>query len=261
MKKQEFTFLQSNTANCNCSNAYISTTSLWCNCSLQCQIAQTCQLLNAQADTSLSLSLPVIICETKKPPPRLSTCEHFGKHLLCKLSFWCIHSLLLNLDEIPFHPMRNAFVYLKRHRQLSLLSNGTASTIIRNFTSQRNQFPHQKSWVNFDAKRIFNIFLKNFIVFHHFSHFVLYLFSRFSTAHTSVHGGRPSAEYAKLRKESLESEFKQALSYSSKKDSIIYRFGPLLALYRATIISFHVLKLTAWQLFVHDIKKRAVKVY
>ncbi|KAI5556079.1 hypothetical protein BDE02_18G010600 [Populus trichocarpa] len=123
--------------------------------------------------------------------------------------------------------MRNAFVYLKRHRQLSLLSNGTASTIIRNFTSQRNQFPHQKS--------------------------------RFSTAHTSVHGGRPSAEYAKLRKESLESEFKQALSYSSKKDSIIYRFGPLLALYRATIISFHVLKLTAWQLFVHDIKKRAVK--
>ncbi|XP_061951786.1 uncharacterized protein LOC133674599 [Populus nigra] len=122
--------------------------------------------------------------------------------------------------------MRNAFVYLKRHRQLSLLSNGTASTIIRNFTSQRNQFPHQKS---------------------------------FSTAHTSVHGGRPSAEYAKLRKESLESEFKQALSYSSKKDSIIYRFGPLLALYRATIISFHVLKLTAWQLFVHDIKKRAVK--
>ncbi|KAH8482896.1 hypothetical protein H0E87_030118 [Populus deltoides] len=123
--------------------------------------------------------------------------------------------------------MRNAFVYLKRHRQLSLLSNGTASTIIRNFTSQRNQFPHQKS---------------------------------FSTAHTSVHGGRPSAEYAKLRKESLESEFKQALSYSSKKDSIIYRFGPLLALYRATIISFHVLKLTAWQLFVHDIKKRAVKL-
>nr|TKS11183.1 putative aarF domain-containing protein kinase [Populus alba] len=122
--------------------------------------------------------------------------------------------------------MRNAFVYLKRHRQLSLLSNGTASTIIRNFTSQRNQFPHQKS---------------------------------FSTAYTSVHGGRPSAEYAKLRKESLESEFKQALSYSSKKDSIIYRFGPFLALYRATIISFHVLKLTAWQLFVHDIKKRAVK--
>uniref|UniRef100_A0A6N2KDL2 ABC1 atypical kinase-like domain-containing protein n=1 Tax=Salix viminalis TaxID=40686 RepID=A0A6N2KDL2_SALVM len=123
--------------------------------------------------------------------------------------------------------MRNAFVYLKRHRQLSLLSNGTASTITRNFTSHRNQFPHQKS---------------------------------FSMAYTSVHGGRPSAEYAKLRKESLESEFRQALSYSSKKDSIIYRLGPFLALYRATIISFHVLKLTAWQLFVHDIKKRAVKL-
>ncbi|KAG5225155.1 aarF domain-containing protein [Salix suchowensis] len=85
------------------------------------------------------------------------------------------------------------------------------------------------------------------------------LLPEFSMAYTSVHGGRPSAEYAKLRKESLESEFRQALSYSSKKDSIIYRLGPFLALYRATIISFHVLKLTAWQLFVHDIKKRAVK--
>ncbi|CAK7354044.1 unnamed protein product [Dovyalis caffra] len=122
--------------------------------------------------------------------------------------------------------MRNAFVYLKRHRQISLLSNGSTSISLRNFTSQGSQFQHPK-W--------------------------------FSTAYSSVHGGRPSAEYAKLRKESLESEFGQALSSSSKKTSILYRFGPLLALYRATIISFHVLKLTAWELFVHDIKKRAVK--
>ncbi|KAG8656788.1 uncharacterized protein sll0005 isoform X3 [Manihot esculenta] len=40
---------------------------------------------------------------------------------------------------------------------------------------------------------------------------------------------------------------------------MIYRFGPFLALYRATIISFHVLKLILWQLFIQDIKKRAVK--
>jgi prepilin signal peptidase PulO-like enzyme (type II secretory pathway) len=37
-------------------------------------------------------------------------------------------------------------------------------------------------------------------------------------------------------------------------------FGPFLALYRAAIISFHVFRLTMWQLFVQDIQKRAVKV-
>lgn len=82
----------------------------------------------------------------------------------------------------------------------------------------------------------------------------------FSTVFSSVHGEKPSATYAKLRKESLESEFGHALTYSSKRISIFYRFGPFLALYRAAIISFHVLKLTIWQLFVHDIKKRSVKV-
>lgn len=76
-----------------------------------------------------------------------------------------------------------------------------------------------------------------------------------------MHGERPSAEYAKLRKESLESEFGHALgTFSSKSFSAVYRFGPFLALYRATIISFHVLKLTIWQFFVQDVKKRAVKV-
>lgn len=73
-----------------------------------------------------------------------------------------------------------------------------------------------------------------------------------------MHGERPSAEYAKLRKESLESQFGRALG--SKSVSILYRFGPFLALYRATIISFHVLKLTIWRFFVHDVNKRSVKV-
>ena len=76
-----------------------------------------------------------------------------------------------------------------------------------------------------------------------------------------MHGERPSAEYAKLRKESLESEFGHALgTYSSKNVWTFFQFGPFLAFYRAAIISFHVLKLAVWQLFVHDIKKRSVKV-
>ncbi|KAH7574005.1 hypothetical protein JRO89_XS03G0238700 [Xanthoceras sorbifolium] len=81
----------------------------------------------------------------------------------------------------------------------------------------------------------------------------------FST--TSIHGGRPSAKYAKWRKESLESEFGLALgAYRTKGASVLYRFGPFLALYRAAIISFHVLKLTIWRFFVQDINKRAVKL-
>lgn len=84
--------------------------------------------------------------------------------------------------------------------------------------------------------------------------------SRLSTGYTSIHGERPSAEYAKLRKESLESEFGHVLGNTSKSFSVIYHFGPFLALYRAAIISFYVLKLTVWQLFVQDMKKRAIKV-
>lgn len=81
-----------------------------------------------------------------------------------------------------------------------------------------------------------------------------------SSGFTNVHGESPSAEYAKLRKESLESEFGHALgAYSSEKVSIIYRFGPFLALYRATIVSFHVLKLAVWRLFVQDMTKRSIK--
>ncbi|KAA3489844.1 putative aarF domain-containing protein kinase chloroplastic-like isoform X8 [Gossypium australe] len=71
----------------------------------------------------------------------------------------------------------------------------------------------------------------------------------------------PSAEYAKLRKESLESEFGHIVgTHSSKSVSVVYRFGPFLALYRAAIISFHVLKLTIWRFFFRDIKERASKL-
>ncbi|KAK1549421.1 hypothetical protein Q3G72_001868 [Acer saccharum] len=90
--------------------------------------------------------------------------------------------------------------------------------------------------------------------------FPSYLLQQHLFSTTSIHGGRPSAKYAKRRKESLESEFGLALgAYRSKGASILYRFGPFLALYRAAIISFHVLKLTIWQFFVQDINKRAVK--
>ncbi|XP_059460781.1 uncharacterized protein LOC132189941 [Corylus avellana] len=89
----------------------------------------------------------------------------------------------------------------------------------------------------------------------------LYLLHRnsFSTGFTSVHGESPSAEYAKLRKESLESEFGHALGTYGKSVSFLPRFGPFLALYRAAIISLHVFQLSIWQFFVQDIKKRAIK--
>ncbi|TYJ32867.1 hypothetical protein E1A91_A05G065600v1 [Gossypium mustelinum] len=89
-----------------------------------------------------------------------------------------------------------------------------------------------------------------------------YLLQRnvFSKGFVSVHGERPSAEYAKLRKETLESEFGHTVgTHSSKSVSVVYRFGPFLALYRAAIISFHVLKLTIWRFFFRDIKERASK--
>ncbi|XP_042755958.1 uncharacterized protein LOC111917313 isoform X2 [Lactuca sativa] len=81
----------------------------------------------------------------------------------------------------------------------------------------------------------------------------------FSTRFSSVHGEKPSAEYAKLRKESLESEFGNALTSRSKRLSMYYSFGPFLALYRAAYISYEVFKLTLAHFFVHDIKKRSAK--
>ncbi|CAJ1973621.1 unnamed protein product [Sphenostylis stenocarpa] len=86
-------------------------------------------------------------------------------------------------------------------------------------------------------------------------------YGRYSTGFTSVHGETPSAEYARMRSESLENQFGHALgTYSSKSFNAIYRFGPFLALYRAATISFQVLRLMLWQLFVQDMKKRAVKL-
>lgn len=75
-----------------------------------------------------------------------------------------------------------------------------------------------------------------------------------------MHGEKPSAEYAKLRKESLESEFGNALTSRSKRLSMYYSFGPFLALYRAAYISYEVFKLTVGHFFIHDIKKRSAKV-
>ncbi|XP_065636521.1 uncharacterized protein LOC111986932 isoform X3 [Quercus suber] len=87
----------------------------------------------------------------------------------------------------------------------------------------------------------------------------LLLRNSFSTGFSSVHGGSPSAAYAKLRKESLESEFGHILGTYGKNVSVVPRFGPFLALYRAAIVSFHVLRLSFSQFFVRDITKRAIK--
>ncbi|GLJ27534.1 hypothetical protein SUGI_0540290 [Cryptomeria japonica] len=78
---------------------------------------------------------------------------------------------------------------------------------------------------------------------------------------TSVHGDEPSAEYAKSRRATLESEFGHALgSHGSKAFSVYHRFGPFLAFYRATIILSKVAVLSFWHLFVKDIHKRAAKL-
>ncbi|PPR86409.1 hypothetical protein GOBAR_AA34282 [Gossypium barbadense] len=136
--------------------------------------------------------------------------------------------------------MRNVFAPLNRHRLLTLLStavnhNRHVGTMLRYSVSPE---------VQMDTRHR------------------LYLLQQqlFSTGFASVHGERPSAEYAKLRKESLESEFGHTVgTHSSTSVSAVYRFGPFLALYRAAIISFHVLKLTIWHFFFRDIKERAVK--
>ncbi|GKF89858.1 protein kinase superfamily protein, partial [Tanacetum coccineum] len=81
----------------------------------------------------------------------------------------------------------------------------------------------------------------------------------FSTRFSSVHREKPSAEYAKLRKESLESEFGDALTSRSKRLSVYYSFGRFLALYRVAFISYEVFKLTVGQFFIHDLNERATK--
>ncbi|KAJ3679234.1 hypothetical protein LUZ60_017245 [Juncus effusus] len=76
---------------------------------------------------------------------------------------------------------------------------------------------------------------------------------------TSIHGERPSSEYAKQRKESLESEFGEILGARSKSLFAYRRVGPFLALYRAAIVSFEVTKLTFWHFLLKDVHKRAEK--
>ncbi|GJN37220.1 hypothetical protein PR202_gb26179 [Eleusine coracana subsp. coracana] len=85
------------------------------------------------------------------------------------------------------------------------------------------------------------------------------LFCSYSSAFTSVHGERPSSEYAKIRKQSLETQFGRILGSSSRRLFADRGFGPFLALYRAATISFHVVKLTIWHLLLSDMKKRAQK--
>ncbi|CAF2015202.1 unnamed protein product [Brassica napus] len=145
--------------------------------------------------------------------------------------------------------MRNVVVALRRHRRVSLFQRVVAS---------RDDQPICSKLVGYISRgkdgelgRRTNTWISPFYLQHR----------TYSTEFTSVHGGRPTAEYAKLRRESLETEFGQALgAYSSKSFSAVYRFGPFLALYRAAIISFYVVKLTFWQLFVQDMRKRAVKL-
>ncbi|KAL6871477.1 hypothetical protein ACP4OV_014306 [Aristida adscensionis] len=81
----------------------------------------------------------------------------------------------------------------------------------------------------------------------------------YSTPFTSVHGERPSSEYAKIRKESLESQFGRILGSSSRRLFADRGFGPFLALYRAATVSFHVVKLTIWHVLLNDMRKRAEK--
>ncbi|KAK6237084.1 hypothetical protein SCA6_012421 [Theobroma cacao] len=144
--------------------------------------------------------------------------------------------------------MRNVFATLNRCRRLALLSTAVhhdrpVGTILRHSVSLEAHVDigiagSQDTWHS-------SCLLRRY---------------QFSRGFFSVHGESPSAEYAKLRKESLESEFGHIVgTHSSKSVSVVYRFGPFLALYRAAIISFHVLKLTIWQFFFRDVKKRAAK--
>ncbi|WOK95012.1 hypothetical protein Cni_G03717 [Canna indica] len=95
---------------------------------------------------------------------------------------------------------------------------------------------------------------------HRVGPFPFALIRQLSTGFTSVHGDRPSAEFAKLRKESLETEFGHILgAQGSKNWFAFHRFGPFLALYRAAIISYYLAKLTLWHFLFRDIHDRAAK--
>ncbi|XP_043713551.1 uncharacterized protein slr1919 isoform X2 [Telopea speciosissima] len=147
--------------------------------------------------------------------------------------------------------MRNAVAALNRQRLIALsrlnhptLQNGTTFGItIRHYLSMGDE-----EYIRFKYRRGFDWLPSHLAQRKHFS-----------TGFTSIHGERPSAEYAKLRKESLENEFGHAVGAYSSGLSAYLRFGPFLALYRAAYISFHVVKLSMWHFFLKDIRKRAVK--
>lgn len=133
--------------------------------------------------------------------------------------------------------MRNVFATLKRHRHVTLLSQ---------------TLRHDRNMETIIPKCIPLRYHKDVEIRWKQDNWFPYQLLQRHCISTSVHGERPTAEYAKLRKESLETQFRHALgAYGSK--------SPFLAFYRAAIVSFYVLKLTIWQCFVHDIKKRAVK--
>ncbi|KAK8513489.1 hypothetical protein V6N12_052675 [Hibiscus sabdariffa] len=141
-------------------------------------------------------------------------------------------------------PMRNAFAALNRHRHRRLFTaihhDRPVGNILRRCISLQVR-------MEIGTARTPNTRHPSYLL-------------QQNVGFVSVHGERPSAEYAKLRKESLESEFGHIVgTHSSKSVSAVYRFGPFLALYRAVIVSFHVLKLTIWQFFYRDIKERAAK--
>ncbi|KAM5564624.1 hypothetical protein ABKV19_018941 [Rosa sericea] len=145
-------------------------------------------------------------------------------------------------------PMRNVFATVKRHRHATLLSQTLCHEIYVETIIQKCIPLGCHKFIEIGGKQ------------HNGSPYYWLQRHSFSTGFTSVHGESPSSEYAKLRKESLESEFGHALGANrSRSFSAAYRFGPFLALYRAAIILFHVLKLTIWQFFVQDIRKRAIK--
>ncbi|XP_010493749.1 PREDICTED: uncharacterized protein LOC104770974 [Camelina sativa] len=145
--------------------------------------------------------------------------------------------------------MRNVVVALRHHRRVSLLRGIVALRDNKPIDFKHGEYISRGNDNGF-SRQTTSTWVSPFCLQHR----------TYSSGFTSVHGGIPTSDYAKLRRESLETEFGQALgAYSSKSFSAVYRFGPFLALYRAAIISYHVVKLAFWQLFVQDMRKRAVK--
>ncbi|XP_026457987.1 uncharacterized protein LOC113358599 isoform X3 [Papaver somniferum] len=154
------------------------------------------------------------------------------------------------LTSNSFNKRRMVSLLTRRHYSLGTLSSALQHDKASNTVLSNTTYMIGLRRIHFGGRRSSGLF-SVYSLQHHF----------YSTGFTSVHGERPSAEYAKLRKESLESEFGHALgNYSSRNLSAYYRFGPFLALYRAAVISFQLTKLTVWHFFLQDIRSRAIKL-